>query len=510
MELSEPAPEPEPMMLTSAVLSLRTRVASSIFWLAWSRGVLQIVSFSTTLLVARILVPADYGVMAIASMWTATAALLTEMGLGAAIIQFQDLDRQEIDTCFWITMTLSIVSWAILSLGAWPIANWFAVPRVAEVLPVLALLLPLGACSVVSDSLLRKRLALDRISQAEMLGAAVALPVTLICALAGWGVWALVSGSVVGPAVRSLATFAFAPWRPGLRIGGRRAREMLHFSLATLGIKMLAGYRSVADVFVIGKLTDQATLGLYSMAKDLALLPGSKLSAVVNMLSTPMMAELQTNIGVMRAAFYRAVRLIAALTFPASAGMALVADDMVMMLLGSKWAPAVPILRLLCVYAAVRSVDVLLPPVLFARQRQRFLFWYCVAQLIAVSAAAVAGALWAGPAGVVVCSTPVYCALMAVMVKEALEELEGSFTELWSEIAPIFAATAAMAGVVLLLRELFFASWSGSPWFSLLLLSSSGAATYVAALFTIGSPVIGEGAEVIGWALRRRGPSPAK
>ena len=152
----------------------------------------------------------------------------------------------------------------------------------------------------------------------------------------------------------------------------------------------------------------------------------------------------------------------------------------------------------------------LLPPVLFARQRQRFLFWYCVAQLIAVSAAAVAGALWAGPAGVVVCSTPVYCALMAVMAKEALEELEGSFTELWSEIAPIFAATAAMAGVVLLLRELFFASWSGSPWFSLLLLSSSGAATYVAALFTIGSPVIGEGAEVIGWALRRRGPSPAK
>src|SRR6516162_10851740 len=107
----------EAMMPASAVPSLRTRVASSIFWLAWSRGVLQILSFATTLLVARILVPADYGVMAIASMWTATAALLTEMGLGAAIIQFQDLDRQEIDTCFWITMTLSIVSWDPFSRG---------------------------------------------------------------------------------------------------------------------------------------------------------------------------------------------------------------------------------------------------------------------------------------------------------------------------------------------------------------------------------------------------------
>jgi len=496
-------------MPESVGLSLRTRVASSIFWVAWSRGVLQIISFATTLLVARILVPADYGVMAIASMWTGTAAVLTEMGLGSAIIQFQDLDRRDIDTCFWITMTLAVVSWAVLSFGASSIADWFAVPRIAAVLPVLGLLLPLSGCSVVSDSLLRKRLALDRVSQAEMLGAAVGLPVTLICALAGWGVWALVSGAVAGPAVRSIATFAFAPWRPGLRIGGPRAREMLHFSLATLGIKMLAGYRSVADIFVIGKLTDQVTLGLYSMAKELALLPGSKLSTVVNILSAPMMAELQTNIDAMRAAFYRALRLTAAIALPTSAGIALVADEMVMVLLGLKWSPAIPLLRLLCLYAAVRSIDVLLPPVLFARRRQRFLFWYCVAQLIAVSAAAVAGALWAGPAGVVLCSTPVYCAVMAVMAKEALAEVKGSFIEIWSEIAPIFAAAAAMAGVVILLRELFLAGRPDSPWFSLVLLSAAGAATYVAALFAIGSPVIGEGAEVIGWILRRR-PSPAE
>jgi len=118
-----------------------------------------------------------------------------------------------------------------------------------------------------------------------------------------------------------------------------------------------------------------ATVGLYSMAEEIALLPGTKITTVVNMLCSPMMAELQTNIESMRAAFYRAVRMTAVIVVPASAGMALVADEMVAVLLGPQWLPAVPVLRLLCLYAGVRAIDVLLPPVLFARRRERFLFW---------------------------------------------------------------------------------------------------------------------------------------
>ena len=135
---------------------LKTRVASSIFWLAWSRGVVQLLSFATTVLVARILVPADYGVMALASVFTGMAVMLADMGLGTAIIQFRDLDRRELNTCFWIIVTLAAIAYAALALGAPAIARWFAVPRLADVLPVLALALPVTACSVVSDSLLRK------------------------------------------------------------------------------------------------------------------------------------------------------------------------------------------------------------------------------------------------------------------------------------------------------------------------------------------------------------------
>ena len=483
-------------------LSLRARVARSIFWLAWSRGAVQILSFATTVLVARILVPADYGVMALASVFIGTAAMITDMGLGTAIVQFRDLDTRELDTCFWITVTLATVAYAVLFLGAPVIAGWLAVPRLADVLRVLGLGLPLIACSVVSDSLLRKRLALDRVSQAEIISGVVTLPVMLCCALAGLGVWALVVGSLAGWVVKSVVTFAFAPWVPRPRVGGERVKEVVNFSLTTLGISILWTVKEQTDVLVIGKMTGQVTVGLYSMAKDLAMLPTSKISTVVNMLSGPMMAELQTNIEAMRGALYRTVRLTSAIALPASAGMALVADDMVEVLLGPKWLPAVTILRLLCVYAAVRAIDVLLPPVLVARRRQRFLFWYSFALLIALPTAAALGALWNGAPGAVVFLTPVYCGLMATMAKEALAELKGSFSELWSETWPILAATAAMAAIVLLLRNIVGAGDPKSPLIDLILLSVGGAVTYIVALFALGRSVISEGAEIFGWILR--------
>src|SRR5262249_23736995 len=134
---------------------------------------------------------------------------------------------------------------------------------------------------------------------------------------------------------------------------------------------------------------------------------------------------------------------------------------------------------------------------------QRFLFWYVLALLIAMPAAVALGALWDGAAGAVVLFTPVYCWLMSILTKEALAELKGGFLELWSETWPILAATATMAAVVLLLKEIPLPGWLESPLVELMLLSVSGAVIYLGALFAFGRTVIVEGAEVLGWILFR-------
>jgi hypothetical protein len=130
-------------------------------------------------------------------------------------------------------------------------------------------------------------------------------------------------------------------------------------------------------------------------------------------------------------------------------------------------------------------------------------FWYSLALLIAVPAAASIGAFWKGAPGAVLLLTPAYFGLMALMAKEVLAELKGSFTELWLETWPILAATAAMAAVVLALRILIVSPEAESPLIELILLSVGGAVTYAGALFVVGRTVIGEGAEVVGWILHR-------
>jgi O-antigen/teichoic acid export membrane protein len=239
------------------------------------------------------------------------------------------------------------------------------------------------------------------------------------------------------------------------------------------------------------------------MADDLAHLPGTKITPVINMLSSPVMAELQTNIDAMREAFYRTVRLTVAIVVPMSAGIALLAEDMVAGLLGPKWLPAVPLIRLISFYAAVRAMDVVLPSVLFARRRERFLFWYCLVLLILMPAAAILGAIWDGAAGMILFYTPAYCAVMIFMAREALAELKGKFSELWSQTWAIMAATAAMTVVVLVLGALASPTQVGSPLIRLVLFCTAGAVTYCAVLFAIGSPVISESIEVAGWVFGR-------
>ena len=104
---------------------MKDRIAKSVFWMTWSRIALQSVSFASTIVVARLLTPTDYGLMALAAIWTGIIALLAELGLGAAIVQFRNLDDRELNSCFWLTMSVATLGYGALYLATPAIANWF-------------------------------------------------------------------------------------------------------------------------------------------------------------------------------------------------------------------------------------------------------------------------------------------------------------------------------------------------------------------------------------------------
>jgi len=489
---------------------MRDRIVKSVFWLVWSRVVLQGMSFVSTIVVARLLSPSDYGVMALASIWTSIGALLAELGLGAAIVQFRDLDDRELNTCFWLAMSVAVCGYGMLYVAAPMIAAWFDSPRLSVVLRVVGLSLPIVALRVVPDGLLRRRLQLDQVSRAEVLASLVTIPVVLGLAWAGAGVWALVAGVLVMALIQSSTVVALVKWRPGLQMGGRGIAEILHYSLAMLGSRVSWAVYEQTDAFVLGKISGAAVLGTYSMAKQLALLPVEKVSAMVLQLAVPVMAELQADRERLRAAFLRGVRLVAWVTFPLCIGLMLVARELVELLLTKKWVGAVTALQVLCGYALIRSVAILLPPVLMAQCRANFLFGYNVALLVIMPVAFWGGSVWWGATGVAVAWVLVYPAILTTMAREAIRSLGLSLELLWAQLWPPIAATAAMVASVLLVRWAP-PSWPHQiTWMYLALLVLVGAGTYGAALLACGGPIRREMKEVAGWLLHRDNTLTAK
>lgn len=491
------ASEPDP--ITSPV---KDRVARSVFWMTWPRGLVQAISFFAAIIIARILDPTDYGLMALVGVWTSTIALLAELGLGPAIVQFRDLEERELNACFWLVMGMAVLGYLVLYASAPAMATWFGAPLLAPVLRVAGLSLFFAAARTVPDSLLRKRLELDKISQAEIVAVVATTSVVLSLAWSGAGVWALVAGTLVMPLTQAVASFWFMRWWPGLRLGSHRVVPILRYSVAALGARITwAAYQQV-DAVVLGRVAGGAALGFYSMAKALATVAVDKVTVVASHLASPIFAGLQTDRVAMRNAFLHGLRLIACVTVPVCVGTALVADDLVPIVLGSKWAPIVPLLQVLCLFGLVRSLDALLPSVLFARYRPAFLFWWTAALLFVMPFAFWAGAVAFGALGVAVALVLIYPIMTARLAHEILAELGLDWKGLWHQVRPAVRAAVVMAVCVLLVR------WSipGSDWLSsvtrLAMACSVGALVYGLSIFWWGGAVAGELTEVATWLFR--------
>ena len=481
---------------------MKERIAESFFWLVLPRGGVQLLSFFSTLLVARLLTPADYGVMALANVWTSSFALISEMGLGAAIIQFRDLEDRELNTCFWLMISLACFGYGLLFMAAPAIAGWFASPALENVLRGVGIALPLIAIRVVPDSLLRKAVRLDKVSQAEMIASLIVIPVTLGLAWQGAGVWALVVAAILMPLIHSVCVFWFVQWWPGWAVGGTRFKALIDFSLSTVGSRLCWAFYEQADTVVLGKFVGQSALGAYAMAKELALLPVNKVATVINHLATPIMAELQADREALAVSILRSVRLVAWVTFPLCIGFGLVAEDLVRVILTEKWIAAVPLIQVLSGYALFRSIAVLWPPVLLARYRARFLFYYNLTLLGTMPVAFWIAATGFGAIGVALMWLIVYPFFFARLVAESLREVSVSWQQLWSQLRSPLEATLAMILGVEGVR-LWTASWG--PEFALshlLVLSFSGAIVYAVIFLIRGGKTRQEVQAVAGWVFR--------
>jgi PST family polysaccharide transporter len=335
--------------------SLAKASITGIKWSALTQLVAQVAQYGSFVLLARLLTPQDFGLVACATLVVNFVAMLNELGLGAALIQRADLRPGHLNACFWSNVAAGLTLAVLVGGSASWVAGFFHSPATGPLLLALALGFPLMALAVVPKTLMEKELRFKELGLIDA-GAAIANAVVAVgMAATGWGAWSLVAGTLVGYAVQLAALWPRAAWVPGLRFSREELRELFGFGLNVLGTRLVGYLNANIDYVVIGRTLGPAALGVYSLAYKLVTWPMLKVSHVVLRVMFPAFARIQHDDEALRRHYTTLVGTLALVAYPLLAGLAVMAPEALPVVFGPRWDAAVDPVRALCIAGALKA-----------------------------------------------------------------------------------------------------------------------------------------------------------
>jgi len=456
--------------------SLRHRTLHGLGWSGLSQVLRQILQISVSILLARLLSPSDFGALAMVLIFTGFAASFRDLGLGAALIQKQDVQPRHESTVFFLQLTVGIILTLLLAAGAPLIARFYGNPRLTALCLGIAPNFILAALGGLPMALLQKAMAFRKIAKIETISVLVSGTTAILLALNGWGIWSLVLQTLLATLLTSVLSWQQSSWHPKLTFDLPAWRELRRFSSSLTGFNFLNYWIRNLDNLIIGKFIGAVSLGIYSRAYNLMLYPISQVSGTVSRVMFSAMASIQDQTEHLREIYLRAARLIALVSFPIMAGMSVLADLFIVTVFGAAWQDAAGVLRILAAVGLLQSVGTTLGWIYTARGRTDIMFRIGLAAGIVYAAAFLVGLRWGvrGVAGAYALSG--FLILWYPSWRVAGKIIGLTFSRMVANLSGIFACTAAMSAAVFILQRFIFVR---PGWISLFSLVGAGMAVYL-------------------------------
>ena len=339
--------------------SLTVRAANAAWWSTLEILARYGVQFLVMVILARLLTPDDFGLIAMLLVFTSIGTLLVDSGFGAALVQRQHTTADDETTVFIFTVCVGIVTAGILVLTAPTIAVFFNQPKLVDLTRVMAVVLPLGALAAVPDALLTMRLNFRARARAEVVASLCSGAVAVVLALQDYGAWSLAWQGIVSIGVRGLLLWLYSGWRPRGRYRRASFRSLFGFGGYMLLTGLLNASATRLQSLLIGKLFDARTLGFYTIAQNTQQAPTSLIDGILKRVGLPVFSTIAQDRARLRSAFRASLRMVMFLFVPCMVGIALVAKPLIELLYGVRWVPAAPILSILSLSAALWPIHVL-------------------------------------------------------------------------------------------------------------------------------------------------------
>jgi O-antigen/teichoic acid export membrane protein len=431
--------------------TLQRSFLSGVAWGGGARWSAQAISWASTIMVARLLAPADYGIVGMATVVIGILALFSEFGVGLTVVTLRDLSRAQIAQLHGLAMLLGAAAFVVACAVAPAVASFFHTPVLTAVISVLGLSFVAAGPRLVPAALLQRDFRFGLLARIETAQALTAAAITLTAASLGFGYWSLVFSTVGGSLVLTALVCTFqslpASW-PRLAT----LRQELTFTRRQMTGNLAWYAYSNADFVVAGRLLGTTELGIYTLAWTLARMVPERVASIVIRVTPAIFSAVRHDLNGLRIWVLGITEGLALITFPALIGLAITCDDVVLVALGEKWRPAVLPLRLLLVFGILDVINQVMTRALTALGDVRFTMRIGLVLLCLMPPAFVAGALWRGPVGIALVwlalNPPVRLWTFVRMRRLMALRVSDYARALW----PAVSSTLAMAAVVMATR----------------------------------------------------------
>lgn len=326
---------------------LEHRVVSGVAWSFSEKLLSMVVQMAVSIIVARQLAPTDFGVMAILTFFTSVALTIVDSGFSQTLIRKKSPTDGEYRSVLGFNVAMSAILYVVLVALAYPLARFYEQPVIADIAPVLFLVLPINSLCVVQTVMFTREFRFKLLSKIVLTSSLISGIVAVAMALAGCGIWSLVAQRLLMMGIKAVAFWWIRRWRSRERFSMALLRSMAPFSLRLLATDLIAAiYNNVAQLF-IGKIYSAHSLGFYSQAQKLKDLPVTSTVQAVQGVTYPALAKIAETDDKFTAGYLRIINLLSFAVFPIMLGLVAIAPEMFMLLLGDKWMPTVPYFEIL-------------------------------------------------------------------------------------------------------------------------------------------------------------------
>jgi teichuronic acid exporter len=334
----------------------KAQVLSSLLWKLMERGGTQGIQFIVQIVLARLLLPEDYGIIALVLVFIAIANVFVQSGLNTSLIQKKEADEIDFSSVFYVSLLIAGLFYIILFLTVPFIAEFYNKQQLIPVLRVLAVTLFFGAFNSIQNAIIARNMQFKKLFFSSTGAILISGIVGIYMACAGYGVWALVGQQIINQLSISLILWFTVKWRPRLIFSHRRVKELFSFGWKLLVSSLI--YTIYIDLrsLVIGKMFEAEILGLYNRGQQFPAVLVSNIDGSIQSVMFPVLASQQDSRPRVKDMMRRAIVTSSFVTFPMMVGLAVTAEPLVKLLLTDKWLPCVPFLQIFCASHALMPI----------------------------------------------------------------------------------------------------------------------------------------------------------